>query len=172
MFRDIYEVISSLPHVQGIADEHTFVYTGETILFSVRVLVDEGCEMEVKNMVEELLNQLGITEYTIDVTCVKGETEFRKVGNSELTIENVVRQYIHQHHECEHECNQHHEYEHECNHQHHECEQEYNHHKHGYEHHEYNYEHTHHINSPVQPCNLVRNTTRAQKLLISTGKLD
>lgn len=148
MFRDISEVICGLAHVQGVADEHFFIYTGDSMLYSIRVLADEGCEVEVKNMVEELLVQLGITDCTVDVTSTPSETEFRKVSRSGLTIESVVSQYIHDHHD--HECDHHHhEHDHEHEHDHH---------------HEHEHEH-HHDHDHLQPL-------RAHKLLISSGKLD
>ena len=211
MFKDIAEAICGLKHVQGIAKEHYFVYTGDTVLYSIKILVDEGCENEVKNVVEDLLNQLGISEHTIDVTSVKDE-EFKMIHSS-LSIENVVSQYIHDHHhehehECGHEhhhdheheceCDHHHEHEHECeceHHHEHECEcehhHEHEHHEHEHEHeHEHHHEHQHHHQQPINPIiynqlptnledphfqetlNMVRNTKRAQKLLISSGKLD
>ena len=199
MFKDISEAICGLKHVQGIAKEHYFIYTGETVLYSIKILVDEGCENEVKKVVEDLLNQLGISEHTIDVTSVKDE-EFKMIHSS-LSIENVVSQYIHDHHhECEHEhdhhdheCEHDHHHEHECEHEHHEH-HEHEHHDHEEHHHDHDeHEHhhdEHHHQQPINPniynrlpanledphfqetLNMVRNTKRAQKLLISSGKLD
>ena len=62
------EVICSFDHVEGVANEHLFVYTGDSFVYSIRVLVKEGFEMEVKNKVESLVKQLGIQDYVVDVT--------------------------------------------------------------------------------------------------------
>lgn len=171
MFRDISEVICGLAHVQGVADEHFFIYTGDSMLYSIRVLADEGCEVEVKNMVEELLVQLGITDCTVDVTSTPSETEFRKVSRSGLTIESVVSQYIHDHHdhECDHHHHEHdHEHEHDHHHEHeheHHHDHEYDHDHHDDDHYHGNHQHCDHDHDHLQPL-------RAHKLLISSGKLD
>lgn len=173
MFRDISEVICGLAHVQGVADEHFFVYTGDSMLYSIRVLADEGCEVEVKNMVEELLVQLGITDCTVDVTSTPSEAEFRKVSGSGLTMESVVSQYIHDHHECDHhhhdhEHEHHHDHEHDHDHHDHEHEHEHDHHDHEHYHGDHqhcDHDHHDHDHNHLQPL-------RAHKLLISSGKLD
>lgn len=177
MFKDISEVICGLAHVQGVADEHFFIYTGDSMIYSIRVLADEGCEVEVKNMIEELLVQLGITDCTVDVTSTPSEAEFRKVSGSGLTIESVVSQYIHDHHD--HECDHHHEHEHEHDHHHehehdhehehhhdHECDHDHHDHDHYHGNHQHcDHEHPDHDHDHLQPL-------RAHKLLISSGKLD
>lgn len=83
--------------VRGIASPHLWVYTGEETVCSLRVLVKEGEEVEVKKEVEALLNEVGFVNHTVCVTSEGREEEFVKVGSGG-DVSRVLRRF--QHHHC------------------------------------------------------------------------
>ena len=64
---------------------------------SLRVLVKEGKEVEVKKEVEALLNEVGFVNHTVCVTSEGREEEFVKVGSGG-DVSRVLRRF--QHHHC------------------------------------------------------------------------
>lgn len=82
--------------VRGIASPHLWVYTGEETVCSLRVLVKEGKEVEVKKEVEALLNEVGFVNHTVCVTSEGREEEFVKVGSGG-DVSRVLRRFQHRH---------------------------------------------------------------------------
>ena len=185
--------------VYGIASPHLWVYTGEETVCSLRVLVKEGKEAEVKKEVEALLNEVGFVNHTVCVTSEGREEEFVKVGSGG-DVSRVLRRFQHhhchsgehhhchsgEHHHChsgEHSsCDEHsdkHSDEHSGDHEHH------HHHNHcsssdeseSDEHHHFIEEKRPHVE--FRPSRKEETTTlrlshdaREKKLLISGGKVD
>lgn len=82
--------------VRGIASPHLWVYTGEETVCSLRVLVKESKEAEVKKEVEALLNEVGFVNHTVCVTSEGREEEFVKVGSGG-DVSRVLRRFQHHH---------------------------------------------------------------------------
>ena len=178
--------------VRGIASPHLWVYTGEETVCSLRVLVKEGKEVEVKKEVEALLNEVGFVNHTVCVTSEGREEEFVKVGSGG-DVSRVLRRF--QHHHCHsgshHHC---HSDEHSSCDGHSSCDEHSHEHSDEHSHHHHNHcsssdesesdDHHHFVEEkrpPVEfrPSRKEETTTlrlshdaREKKLLISGGKVD
>ena len=153
---------------------------------SLRVLVKESKEAEVKKEVEALLNEVGFVNHTVCVTSEGREEEFVKVGSGG-DVSRVLRRF--QHHHCHSGGHYHcHSDEHSS------CDEHSDEHSHEHSHHHHNHcsssdesesdDHHHFVEEkcpPVEfrPSRKEETTTlrlshdaREKKLLISGGKVD
>ena len=90
----LQQTICGLNGVVGVADCHLFSYTGEQNVCSLRVGVKKDNEEEVLHTVEELLNEMGLTEHTVQVEVAENSNEFMELKNEPSSL---VHHHDHSH---------------------------------------------------------------------------
>lgn len=150
----LQQTICSLDGVVGVADSHLFTYAGEHNVCSLRVGVRKGKEDEVLKIVEELLDEVGLDDHTVQV-------EIAENSNGYVELRSDISPLVHHH---SHE-------EHSYDHSHHSSEEEpisivpmkrqsWKSHQHMS------------LDHPSEESTQRRSLSRESKLLISRGKLD
>ena len=112
LWQSVQEVVCSMEGVRGIASPQFFVYTGDSYVCSLHILVAGGKEGEVYRNVKELLEQVGIHDSTVEITSRGREEAYYKVASSGMNANNVIQSFMrrahHHHHHSEHQFNDHH----------------------------------------------------------------